>query len=240
MLLPDRDEQDENDLKKKPSANNMRWFRIMSGPYNLNTYILACDSTQKAVVIDPGGPAEDLAAWLKERFLDVESVLMTHGHADQFFSMTQFKKIFPVPYCLHQQDDEFFRDTRVREKTRKAVGLPPPYPADILLKHGDLTAFGSNRIKVIHTPGHTPGSCCFLCGDRLFTGDAVFVGEAGRTDLPGGNLDRLIDSIRDRILPLGEHIHIHPGHHHKGMPVSSTIGQEMKTNIYITDFILDP
>ena len=100
--------------------------------------------------------------------------------------------------------------------------------------------FGRSGVKVVHTPGHTPGSVCFLCEDHLFTGDAIFVGEAGRTDLPGGDLDQLIDSIRNRILPMDKDTVILPGHHHTGDAAHSTIGREMKENIYITDFILDP
>jgi len=117
------------------------------------------------------------------------------------------------------------------------VGLPPPYPADVRLAHMDEIRFGDIRLTVIHTPGHTPGSVCFLCQGRLFTGDAVFVGEAGRTDLPGGDLPRLIESIRIRIIPLDKKNIIHPGHHH-GQEFESTLEREMKENIYITDFIL--
>jgi glyoxylase-like metal-dependent hydrolase (beta-lactamase superfamily II) len=153
--------------------------------------------------------------------------------------METFKKIAPIPYCLHEADDDFFKDPEVRRKTKQSVGLPPPYPADIRMKEGDSIAFGFCELAVIHTPGHTPGSVCLLCEDHLFTGDAVFVGEAGRTDLPGGDLQCLIDSIRVKILPLDKKTVILPGHHHTGEPTWSTLEQEMKTNIHITDFILD-
>lgn len=215
-----------------------RLIRQVSGPYNLNTYFLICGKTRESVVIDPGGPADALTAFIKDNGILLKKMLNTHGHADQFFSAEAFKKTWPVPYCLHVEDDLFFKDPEVREKTRKAVGLVPPYPADIKLFDKDEIEFGQTGLTVIHTPGHTPGSVCFLCEDHLFTGDAIFVGEAGRTDLPGGNLNQLIDSIKTRILPLDKKTVIHPGHHH-GKEFESTIEKEMKQNIYITDFILD-
>ena len=212
-------------------------IRRVSGPFNLNTYVLACKNTREAIIIDPGGPAESLMALVKGKGLIPLRILNTHGHADPFFSTHFFKNEFPVPSCLHGDDDDFFRDPDVREKTRKAVGLPPPYPADVRLAHGDVIRFGETTLTVIHTPGHTPGSSCFLCEGHLFTGDAIFVGEAGRTDLPGGNLPLLIDSIKTRIMPLDKKTMIHPGHHH-GEEFESTLEKEMTENIYITDFIL--
>lgn len=214
-------------------------IRRITGPYNLNTYFLVCKKSRKAIIIDPGGTVEEIADFIRENDLIPDKILLTHGHADQFFSMDAFKKIARIPYCLHEADDDFFKDPDVRTKTKQSVGLPPPYPADIRMNDGDTFAFGGCEVVVIHTPGHTPGSVCLLCEDYLFTGDAIFVGEVGRTDLPGGNLPWLIDSIRVKILTLDKKTVILPGHHHTGEPSWSTIEQEMKTNIYITDFILD-
>ncbi|MBU1340687.1 MAG: MBL fold metallo-hydrolase [Proteobacteria bacterium] len=213
-------------------------IRKVSGPYNLDTYFLICKTTKKAVIIDPGGPANDMISFIRKLKILPVKILNTHGHADQFFSFETFKKTYPVPSCLHGRDDLFFRDPEVREKTRQAVGLPPPYPADIELVDQEVIFFGNSRLTVIHTPGHTPGSVCFLCEGNLFSGDAIFVGEAGRTDLPGGDLDLLIDSIKTRILPLDKKTIIHPGHHH-GDEFESTLEKEIQQNIYITDFILD-
>ncbi len=220
-------------------AESVDILRRVTGPYHLSTYFLVCQSTKKAVIIDPGSPCKELISFIRKNGMIPEKILNTHGHADQFFFMETFKKTFDIPYCLHKRDDDFFKDADVRQKTKNSVGLPPPYPADIRLDDNDRIDFGKASLDVFHTPGHTPGSVCFLCSNDLFTGDAIFVGEAGRTDLPGGDLQLLIDSIRTRILPLDKRTVIHPGHHHTGTPAQSTIEQEMKTNIYITDFILD-
>lgn len=221
-------------------SGRFRVLRRMSGPYNMNTYFLSCQDTGEALVIDPGGKADELAWVLAQENLSPLRILLTHGHADQFFSMDGFRAFHDIPYCLHGADDLFFKDPKVREQTFRSVGLPPPSLADITLAHQDEIRFGSCLLRVLHTPGHTPGSSCFLCGDHLFTGDTLFVGEAGRTDLPGGELPRLIDSIRDRLLPLPDDTVLLPGHHHTGMPVQSTLAREKRENIYITDFITDP
>ncbi len=214
-------------------------IRRLSGPYNLNTYFLVCTQTRKTIIIDPGSPAGELIDFIREQDMVADKILNTHGHADQFFSADAFKKVFPIPYCLHRADDSFFKDPDVQKKTKKAVGLPPPHPADLIFEHNDRISFGDAQLLVIHTPGHTPGSVCFLCQGKLFTGDTLFVGDAGRIDLPGGDLDQLMASIKSRILPLDKQTVIHPGHHHGDIPVQSTLETEMKTNIYITDFILD-
>ena len=117
------------------------------------------------------------------------------------------------------------------------LGLPPSDPADIKLKDGDILEVGSLNIEVIHTPGHTPGSVCYLVGENLFTGDTLFVGAAGRTDLIGGSLDTLIKSIENKLIVLPKQTIVWPGHDYGESP-SSTIGREMEENLYITDFIL--
>ncbi|MEH0019485.1 MAG: MBL fold metallo-hydrolase [Desulfobacter sp.] len=221
-------------------SDQVEIHRIMSGPYHMNTYVLACPRTREALVIDPGDKADVLGRFLKSHGLSPIRLLLTHGHADQFFVTEDFKALWDIPYCIHRSDADFFSDPGVRAATFKAVGLPPPYPADIALAHGDRIGFGDQSLSVIHTPGHTPGSACFLCCDMLFTGDTLFVGDVGRTDLPGGDLDGLIASIRDRILPLPEKTRILPGHHHPESTKESTLAREMRENIYITDFILDP
>lgn len=218
---------------------SLEFVRNVSGPYNLITYYLFCSHTRKSVIIDPGGAEENVAAFLRREKLIPEMVLMTHGHADPFFSMESFKTFFDVPYAIHEDDDSFFKQPEVQEETRRMVDLPPPYPGDLLLSDKQEIRFGDLVLTVIHTPGHTPGSACFLCENRLFTGDAIFVGEAGRVDLPGGDIDLLVESIKTRIMELDPSTRIHPGHHHKTDPLESTLEKEMKTNIYITDFILD-
>ncbi len=150
----------------------------------------------------------------------------------------EMKKALSVPVGLHEADDEFFSVKEVREKTSKELGLPPPDPADLRLKDGDVIEAGTLRIEVIHTPGHTPGSVCFLINGNLFTGDTLFVGAVGRTDLPGGSLDILLKSLEQKLMTLPKETIVWPGHDYGETP-ATTIGREIKENPYITDFILE-
>jgi glyoxylase-like metal-dependent hydrolase (beta-lactamase superfamily II) len=139
---------------------------------------------------------------------------------------------------MHEQDDLFFAEEEVRTAASKELGLPPPDPVDVRLHDGDLLQVGMMEIHVIHTPGHTPGSVCFLVEGNLFTGDTLFVGAVGRTDLVGASLDTLLGSLEQKLLPLPKETVVWPGHDYGETPFS-TLGREMEENPYITDFILD-
>ena len=207
------------------------------GPYRVNTYLLACAQTRKAVLIDPGGEAERIVKMVRDEGVEPVYILNTHGHADHVLANQQLQAVFPVPVCMHEADDIFFAAAEVRQKSEKELGLPAPAPADIRLRDGQVLEVGNLRIKVIHTPGHTPGSVCFLAAGNLFTGDPLFVGDVGRTDLTGGSLDTLINSLREKVIVLPEETIIRPGHDYGETP-TSTVGREIKENLYITDFIL--
>jgi glyoxylase-like metal-dependent hydrolase (beta-lactamase superfamily II) len=207
------------------------------GPYRVNTYLLACAQTRKAVLIDPGGEAERIVKMVRDEGVEPVYILNTHGHADHVLANQQLQAVFPVPVCMHEADDIFFAAAEVRQKSEKELGLPAPAPADIRLRDGQVLEVGNLRIKVIHTPGHTPGSICFLVEGNLFTGDTLFVGDVGRTDLTGGSLDTLINSLREKVIVLPEETIIWPGHDYGETP-TSTVGREIKENLYITDFIL--
>ena len=117
------------------------------------------------------------------------------------------------------------------------MGFTPSPSADVLLEDGDIISFGDKGLTVLHTPGHSPGGICLYVEDNLFTGDTLFVGAVGRTDLPGGSMETLLRSIKDRILPLPDETIVWPGHDYGGSP-TSTIALEKRHNPYITDFQL--
>lgn len=206
-------------------------------PFQVLTYIVACPQNRDAVIIDPAGDEDKLLALIETERLRIKYILNTHGHADHVLGNSKMKNFLKVPVCMHEADDRFFNDPAVREKSSQELGLPPSDPADIKLKDGDILEVGSLNIEVIHTPGHTPGSVCFLVGKNLFTGDTLFVGAAGRTDLIGGSLNTLIKSIKEKLIVLSKQTVVWPGHDYGESP-SSTIGREMEENLYITDFIL--
>jgi glyoxylase-like metal-dependent hydrolase (beta-lactamase superfamily II) len=154
--------------------------QILAGPYQVFTYIVACSQTLEGVVIDPAGDEDKLLAFIQSKKI----------------------QIFNVPICMHEADHRFFSDALVQEETSKELGLPPPDPVDKKLKDGDVLEVGNLNLEVIHTPGHTPGSACYLIDGNLFTGDTLFVGAAGRTDLIGGSLQTLIESLEKRLIVL--------------------------------------
>ena len=212
--------------------------QVKVGAFQVFTYVVACPETRKAVVIDPAGEEEKLLSLIKEEAFIIEHIFDTHGHADHVLANEHLKNALAVPTCMHELEIQFFSQTEVRDLTAKELGLQPPDPADVPLRDGDVFKVGTLEIKVIHTPGHTPGSVCYFVEGNLFTGDTLFVGAAGRTDLPGGSLGMLLDSIENKILTLPKETVIWPGHDYGDTP-TSTLGREMEENPYITDFILD-
>ncbi len=192
------------------------------GDYAVNTYIVACPKTKKGLIIDPGGEDEKIIRTINENKIIPQYIINTHGHRDHVEGNTSLSRHFAVPVAMHVDDKSFYREKNLS--------------IDIELHDGDILAVGSLEIKTIHTPGHTPGSICLYIGNALFSGDTLFVGNAGRTDLPGGSLATLIHSIKERVIALPPDTILYPGHDY-GITPFSTIGREMKENIYVTDFI---
>jgi hydroxyacylglutathione hydrolase len=211
--------------------------QILLGPFQVMTYLVACPHTREAVIIDPAGEEDKILDLIQTQGMKVKYILNTHGHSDHVLGNAKLKEILKVPVCMHEADDRFFSDKAVREKSSKELGLPPPDPADIRLKDEDTVEVGTLKITVIHTPGHTPGSVCYLIDGNLFCGDTLFVGAAGRTDLIGGSLETLLESLEKKLIVLPKETIVWPGHDYGDTP-TSTIGREMQENPYITDFIL--
>lgn len=211
--------------------------QLAIGSYKVNTYLVACPGTKKGVVIDPGGEVEKILAMVEEEGVEVVAILNTHGHADHVLANRKLKKALSVPVLLHEDDDLFFAREEIRLLSEKELGLPAPDPADQRISDGEVIRVGELAIRVIHTPGHTPGSVCFLVDGNLFTGDTLFVGDVGRTDLSGGSLDELLRSLKEKIIVLPPETRVWPGHDYGETP-TSTIAWEMRENPYITDFIL--
>lgn len=212
-------------------------LRRVTGDYTVNTYVVSCPETRECVIIDPGGDAEVLLQILADKGLQAKMILNTHGHADHILANEELKKTLAVPVGMHKEDLEFFSRPEIREVTEKELGLTAPGTADRVLEDGDIIHVGTLEIQVLHTPGHTPGSVCFLAGANVFTGDTLFVGDVGRTDLAGGSLPTLLQSIREKLLDLPKETRVRPGHDY-GETVTSTLAWEMEENPYITDFIL--
>lgn len=182
--------------------------RLMVGPLGANCYIVGCKKTGEAVVIDPGGDAMRIVSELTKKKLTLRHILNTHGHWDHTGANSELRKITRAPLLLHGLD---------------AAGLNDP--PDGFLEDGQEVLFGTHALRVLHTPGHSPGGVCFSGPGVVFTGDTLFAGSIGRTDLAGGSYESLIRSVREKLFPLGDEIRAYPGH-----GPATTIGEERRHN----------
>jgi len=204
------------------------------GPLEIITYLVADPDRQEALVLDPGGPTLQLLAHLRRNNWRLRWIVNTHGHADHTAGNDFWVAETGAPVVMHRLDWEFFSRPELQELA-KAEGFPPLTRVDVLVEDGHRLPLGTWEAIVLHTPGHTPGSICLLLPGHLFTGDTLFVEAAGRTDLPGGSLDKLIQSLETKIMPLPDDTRIWPGHDYGG-GASSTLAHEKENNPFLTDF----
>lgn len=189
------------------------------GPMDNFSYLIGCPRTHRALVIDPASDIAVILSAAASEGLAIDTIVNTHAHGDHTAGNTALKKQTGARIMIHARD---------------AGGYPQ---ADALLTDGDEVAVGEISLKVIHTPGHTPGGICLYAEGHLFTGDTLFVGDSGRTDLAGGDRPTLGASIR-RLMELPEDTVVWPGHDYGPMP-SSTLGWEKRHNVNAREYGYD-
>jgi glyoxylase-like metal-dependent hydrolase (beta-lactamase superfamily II) len=204
--------------------------QVQVGAEKVFCYILACDKTGKAVIIDPGGEEDRLLSIIAEQQLELLYIINTHMHPDHTSGNAKLKKATGAQIVMHKDDQAFIADRDKADYFRRMGPLSPP--ADILVEHNNTLTFGECSLTIIHTPGHTPGSICLYGVGNLFTGDSLFVGAAGRVDLPGGDFQILTASLEERVATLPEETLVWPGHDY-GDTVTSTVGREKKENPFL-------
>jgi glyoxylase-like metal-dependent hydrolase (beta-lactamase superfamily II) len=208
-------------------------YRILPvTPYQQNCTLLWCGQTHKAVIVDPGGEMEQLLHLIEKTGVNLEKILLTHGHLDHVGAAGRMAKHLGVPILGPHRDDEFLLQALPSQSV--TFGFPPIpafSPAQWLAK-GDVIDVGEIRLEVLHCPGHTPGHLVYYAPqDRLAqVGDVLFQGSIGRTDFPRGNYQDLIASIRNVLFSLGDDLRFIPGH-----GPMSTIGAERRSNPFVGD-----
>jgi hydroxyacylglutathione hydrolase len=204
--------------------------QIIVGSMAVCCYIVACEKTKKAAVIDPGGDVDKILAEVDKMGLSVEYIIATHGHPDHVCGNRAIQEATGAKIIMHSADELFFGKPEVKNYF-SMLGLEPSPAADIEVAEGDEITIGEVTFQVLHTPGHTPGGMCLYNAPNLITGDTLFVGGLGRTDFPGGSHEELLNSIRTKLLVLPPETIVWPGHGYGGD--QSTIGEEKRSNPFL-------
>lgn len=215
----------DQDVKIKEDVLIIRKLEV--GPIMANCFIVGCEETKQAVVIDPGDDADRILMALAKAELKVKYLINTHGHFDHVGANKRMKDVTAAQIAIHPDDEPMLLDLS-SHAAMFGLGAENSPPADIHLKESDTITFGNITFKVIHTPGHSPGGICLYTPGHLFVGDTLFMGSIGRTDLPGGNYDTLISSIKTKLLNLDESTVVYPGH-----GPETTIANEKRMNPFL-------
>lgn len=200
---------------------------LVVGDLATNCYIVGCEETHEGIIIDPGGDADLILREVDRLGLRILQIVNTHGHFDHTLANGAVKEATGASLAIHPADAPML--TNPLKSLSFWVGSIRPGPAaDVLLNDGDVVRFGRVELKVLHTPGHSPGSISLVTAGTVFTGDALFQGSIGRTDFPGGNYRQLIQSIRTRLLTLPDDTVAYTGH-----GPATTIGEERRFNPFL-------
>lgn len=206
-------------------------FQLPLGPLQTNCYVLGCPDTRQAAVIDPSWDGRRIAQLVAEQGWTVSHILLTHAHFDHVGGLAELKEATGAPVYIHREAEAMLANAERSASLFQAPMIAPP-PPDHYLQARQKLAVGNQELEVFYTPGHAPGHVCFYLAayDVVFDGDVLFQGSIGRTDLPGGDTDVLMASIRDHLLTLPDETAVLSGH-----GPATTIGQERLTNPFLTD-----
>lgn len=205
----------------------MEIIRIPVGIYQANCYIVYCKETKEAIVIDPGASGAGIGDKIKNLGLSLKHIILTHGHWDHTEGILGLKDKIDSPVLIHKED-EFLLKAGKKALYPKVSSEGIDVEPDRYIEDGDQLEIGNLIAEIIHTPGHSRGGICIKIKDKIFTGDTLFSGSIGRTDLPGGDHKTLIESIKNKLLIYPDDTVVYPGHGE-----SSTIGREKQINPFL-------
>lgn len=205
----------------------MNIYRIPAGIYAVNCYIVYSEDSKAGIVVDPGGSTDEIINFIEENKIDLKYIVLTHGHGDHIGGVKDLKDKYNIPVLIHKEDKEMLENASLNLSSSMAFGSIEIIP-DETLGDDDTIKFGELEAIVLHTPGHTKGGICLKIESYLISGDTLFKGSIGRTDLYGGDYETLISSIRRKLLVLDDEIIVLPGHGQ-----SSTIKNERLSNPFL-------
>lgn len=198
------------------------------GQVATNCYFAINEETKEMLVIDPGDSAQMLAEKIKKEGLEPKAVLLTHGHFDHAMAAEELAEMFGIQIYAHEDEKDTLEDPG--KNVSIMVGRRDSYHADVYVRDGDVLEVAGLQLKVLHTPGHTAGGCCYYLEKEkvLFSGDTLFCQSVGRTDFPGGSMSKIVRSIKEKLMTLPDEVRVYPGH--MGL---TTIGTERARNPYL-------
>ena len=203
---------------------------VVVGVFQENCYIIGSRQTGEAICFDPGDEVDEIRALAREMRVTITKIACSHAHLDHIMAVRALKEETGAPFLLHQSDQELAR--QMPEQARNLLGRvekPAPEP-DGYLADGDDVEIPGISLKVLHTPGHTPGSICLYGHGMLFSGDTLFRQSIGRTDFPGGSFPQIMESIVSRLMTLPDETIVRPGHMEQ-----TTIGAERRANPFVLE-----
>jgi glyoxylase-like metal-dependent hydrolase (beta-lactamase superfamily II) len=200
------------------------------GRFSVFAYLIGGESGGDGVVIDPAGDVDEIIALADQKRIIIKYILNTHAHVDHVMGNEEMKRKTGAKIIIHEEDAPSL--TRIPRSMLLMFGGRSSPPADETVKDGDLIRVGDLTLKVLHTPGHSPGGMCLHLDQAVFTGDTLFVGGVGRTDLPGGSWPLMLRSIKTKLLTLPDETIVYPGHNY-GFAPTSTIKNERLHNPFI-------
>ena len=207
----------------------MKIETMVLGDVRTNCYLLINEETKEVLVVDPADRADVIVRKLIDEGLTLKAILLTHGHGDHILAVGDLKKQFGVKVYAAKAEEALLSDA-AQNLSKALFGIAVTVKPDILLEDGQEFEAAGIRLRMLHTPGHTPGGCCYYQAEEkiLFSGDTLFCGSIGRTDFPGGSLSELVRSVKEKLLVLPEDVKVYPGHEE-----ITTIGHEKKYNPYM-------
>lgn len=186
--------------------------RVVVGPLDTNSYVIFNSETGEGIIVDAGGDPHKILSVVARHDVEITGIYLTHGHFDHVLAIDDLRKDLNCRFYIHEKDKEILFQAPLDAESFLGLFIPKPPPPDGLIEEGDLIDIGGLKLRVLHTPGHTPGSICFVADGYIFTGDTLFAGSIGRTDLVGGDFGSLIDSILNKIFTLPDDYVVYPGH----------------------------
>ncbi len=207
---------------------DLQIFEFNVGEIETNCYLLVNTDTRETIIVDPGGDAPLLQKHIEKNGLKPVAILLTHAHYDHAHHAKELKDAYDIPVYVHEAERATLTDPEINGSLM--FGVPETYEADVFLKDWQEIELAGFPIRVLFTPGHTPGGACYYLPENkaLFSGDALFCGSIGRTDFPQGSMTQLVQAIHEKLLTLPRDTEVFPGH-----MMNTTIGQEINYNPFL-------